>query len=171
MRHRVFVDTNLIIEAYRTGLWNSLTARHSIETVQKCHEESHTGCQNRDPETWIDDREFVASLGCPPHVVDDRMRAVVLACSHSGALDPGELDVWAAALNDPGVWIVSGPDGASMIFGIANGYGERLLSMEDLVANRKEFQRRNVNRQYSRKWLDEVRQKSFERFGHIPSAR
>jgi hypothetical protein len=72
-------------------------------------------------------------------------------------------------LNDPGVWIVSGTDGASMTCEIVNGYGERLLFAGGPRGRPKEFQRRNLSYQYSR--LDDVRQRSLERFGRIPPAR
>jgi len=42
-RPRVFVDTNIILEAVRTGCWMALTTTFSIETVEKCIEEALTG--------------------------------------------------------------------------------------------------------------------------------
>lgn len=168
MRHRVFVDTNFIIAAHEARLWKSLSKSHDLETVEQCREECHTGCQKREPETWIDDGALLASLAGSPHPVDDGMRSVVLVKRGGAVLDMGELDIWAAVLSDPGAWIVSGPDTASMKFGIYNGYGDRLLSMEDLVADRKDFQRRRVPSQYHRKFLDQVRAKCFEEAGRIP---
>ena len=171
MRHRVFVDTNFIIAAHEARLWKALASRHALETVEKCREECHNGCQNRHPETWIDDRDLLASLASPPHPVDDAMRAEVLLKEGGAALHEGERDIWAAVLCDPGAWIVSGPDRASMKFGIYNGYGDRLLSMEDLVGDRKEFNRRRVPSQYNRKFLDQVRAMCFQEAGRIPRQR
>ena len=43
MKKRIFTDTNVIIEAFRTGCWTAICATHAIETVEKCIEESLTG--------------------------------------------------------------------------------------------------------------------------------
>jgi len=40
---RVFVDTNVIIEAHRVGCWNALCGSFSIETVEKCLQEATSG--------------------------------------------------------------------------------------------------------------------------------
>ncbi len=51
----VLVDTNVIIEAHRTGCWKGLTGYFAIHTVEKIVEETQTGYQNRDPEQTIDE--------------------------------------------------------------------------------------------------------------------
>ncbi len=40
---RVFADTNVILEAFRTGCWTAIASRFAIETVEKCVEEALTG--------------------------------------------------------------------------------------------------------------------------------
>ena len=40
---RVFADTNVILEAFRTGCWTAISSHFAIETVQKCVEETLTG--------------------------------------------------------------------------------------------------------------------------------
>ena len=42
-RSRVFVDTNVLFEAFRVGAWNRFGGAYSVETVDKCVEESQTG--------------------------------------------------------------------------------------------------------------------------------
>ncbi|MBO4123014.1 hypothetical protein J5T34_19995 [Cupriavidus gilardii] len=44
---RVFVDTNIILEAFRTGCWAAICERYAIETVEKCVEEALTGDLSR----------------------------------------------------------------------------------------------------------------------------
>jgi hypothetical protein len=39
----VLVDSNVIIEAIRTGCWNALTGHFQVETADKCREEARTG--------------------------------------------------------------------------------------------------------------------------------
>jgi hypothetical protein len=40
---RVFADTNVILESFRTGCWAAISSHFAIETVQKCVEETLTG--------------------------------------------------------------------------------------------------------------------------------
>ena len=40
---RVFIDTNIIIEAFRTRCWAAICNKFAIETVDKCVEEALTG--------------------------------------------------------------------------------------------------------------------------------
>jgi len=157
VRKRVYVDTNLILTAHAHRLWKEIAFRHRVETVVQCVLETHTGLQNRDPETWIDDRELRTSLARPPHEVTDLQRARVLLMEGGPALHDGERDLWAHALDDPEAWLASGPDTASNRFGILNGHADRLVSLEDLVAHRKGFARIGVPSHYCRKWLGELK--------------
>ena len=52
VRHRgtVPVDTNVILEAHRTGFWRALTGGYAVETVEDCVTETQTGFQRRRPE-------------------------------------------------------------------------------------------------------------------------
>jgi len=40
---RVFADTNVILESFRTGCWTAICNHFAIETVEKCVEETLTG--------------------------------------------------------------------------------------------------------------------------------
>ena len=40
---RVFADTNVILESFRTGCWTAISNHFAIETVEKCVEETLTG--------------------------------------------------------------------------------------------------------------------------------
>ena len=40
---QVFADTNVILEAFRTGCWTAISNHFAIETVEKCVEETLTG--------------------------------------------------------------------------------------------------------------------------------
>lgn len=40
---RVFADTNVILEAFRTRCWTAITTHFAVETVEKCVEETLTG--------------------------------------------------------------------------------------------------------------------------------
>ena len=40
---RVLVDTNVLFEAFRVGAWNRFGGAYSVETVEKCVEETQAG--------------------------------------------------------------------------------------------------------------------------------
>lgn len=46
-RHQgiVLVDTNVILEAHRTGSWRALAGGYPVETVDDCVDETQTGFQ------------------------------------------------------------------------------------------------------------------------------
>ena len=56
-RHRgtVLVDTNVILEAHRAGVWRALAGGYPVETVEECVTETQTGYQRRSPERRIDE--------------------------------------------------------------------------------------------------------------------
>lgn len=156
MRQRVYVDTNTIITAWQHNLWKGLVARHDMETVLSCLVETATGLQNRDPETWIDQQALRDSLARPPHEVSEEQVAAVILMKFGTNLDDGERDLWAHAITDPDAWMLSGPDSASMRFGVENGYRGRLISLEDLVQDKKAYARLGVKSHYGRKHLERV---------------
>ncbi len=41
-RTRVFTDTNVILEAFRTRCWTAICQYYSVEAVEKCIEEALT---------------------------------------------------------------------------------------------------------------------------------
>ena len=73
VEHRapVLVDTNVIIESYRTGAWGALAGGYRVETVEDCVIETQTGFQRRRAEELIGVRELRASLEAE-HAVDVR---------------------------------------------------------------------------------------------------
>ena len=48
----VLVDTNVIIEAHRTGAWAALAGAYAVETVEDCVTETQTGYQRRPREQF-----------------------------------------------------------------------------------------------------------------------
>ena len=56
------MDTNAIIEAYRTRSWRALSGGWSVETVEACVAETQTGFQRRRQVEAIDASELRASL-------------------------------------------------------------------------------------------------------------
>ena len=88
VRHRgtVLVDTNVILEAHRTGSWRALTGGYAVETVEGCVTETQTGFQLRQPEHRIDQAELRDRLA-GVHAVGERERAVLAISAGEIALD------------------------------------------------------------------------------------
>ena len=56
------MDTNVILESYRTGSWRALAGDYGVETAEECVHETQTGSQRREPERRIDEGELRGSL-------------------------------------------------------------------------------------------------------------
>jgi predicted nucleic acid-binding protein len=128
----LLVDTNVIIEAFRSSSWKALTGGYSVETVETCVIETQTGYQRRRREVQIEEAELRAKLAAV-HKVTDAQRAEALIRGLGISLDPGELDLWAHATTRKDAWFLCGPDKASLRFGIRVGFRDRLVSLERLL--------------------------------------
>ena len=67
----VLVDTNVILEAHRTGTWRALTGGYRVETVEECVTETQTGFQRRRTE-WLGAR--ADNIGQPQRVAPTKNR-------------------------------------------------------------------------------------------------
>lgn len=153
-RQRVLVDTNVVIEAHRTGCWNTIANYFSIETVDKVIEETQTGAQNRSPETLIDEVKLRASIH---HVakITDEMRAKFHEAFPSAILDPGERDliVYAGTLGAQEVWLLNSPDMAAVRHAHLRGWLDRLVSLEFMNSHLKGRLKTSLKDNYSEQWL------------------
>ena len=145
------MDTNIIIEAYRTGSWRSLTSQYKVETVEDCVIETQTGFQKRNPEQLIDDRELRQSLNAAHKVsnaqqVDLEMRIAPIK------LDKGELSLWAHTLSRDDNWVLCGLDRACLRCGVKLKLSERLVSLEELLINIGYRPKTTLRDAYTRKW-------------------
>ena len=153
VRHRgtVLVDTNVILEAHRTGSWPALTGGYGVETVEDCVTETQTGFQRRRPERRIDEarlRDRLAGV----HAVGDLERAVLAIRAGKIALDRGEASLWAHALGRDDDWILCGPDKASLRCGIMLGFRGRLVSMEELLDEVRHRSGIALREAYTKRW-------------------
>lgn len=94
-RHRgvVLVDTNVVLEAHRSGSWRALTGGDRVETVDERVIETQTGFQLRRPEQQIDAVESRGRLG-EVHAFDDVERARRVILAGNIFLDAGEAALW-----------------------------------------------------------------------------
>lgn len=156
-RHRsaVLVDTNVIIEAHRTGSWRALVGGYQVETVEDCVTETQTGSQNRRPEEQIDVADLRASLETV-HSVGNRERAELAVRVHDIVLDRGEASLWAHSLSRTDAWVLCGPDKASLRCGVRLGFRERLVSLEGLLDDAGHRTGTALHTAYTRRWHERV---------------
>lgn len=169
---RVFVDTNVILEAFRIGCWSVLTSAFSIETVEKCVEEALTG-DPTDPRRVAVDRETLVGGLAARHPVDKRTVArFALAHPASAGLDDGELHLLAWLHGQgpiaPVKLLLSTADKAAIVAAGRLDWLDIVTSLEHLAqqAGVSRSQLDQTARHYRQQWLDEIKVKV--RLGIIP---
>ena len=148
----VLVDTNVILESCRTGAWRAFSGGYPVETVEDCVTETQTGFQRRRPGQLIDPTALRASMASV-HDVSDRDRASVALLASDIELDRGEHSLWAHALIRTDVWVLCGPDKASLRFGVRSGFRDRLFALEQLLDAVDYRPKQPLKTAYTSKWL------------------
>jgi hypothetical protein len=128
----VLVDTNIIIEAVRTGCWSALTGYFRMETVEKCREEARTGRAYRPGYVTVHEKDLRERL-MAHDVNDEDLAQLTLRDAKCALLDPGERHLWAHALGRADAWLASTADAAAVHAAVRLGWEERLVSLEELV--------------------------------------
>lgn len=149
----VAVDTNTIIEAHRVGAWKALAGGYRLETVEDVVAETASGFQKRNPALLIDQPALVRSLTAIHAVTPVELATVVLKAEEI-QLDAGEKSLWAHLLTRDDVWMLCGPDKASLRFGVRMGFRERMISLESLLQGIGMKPKSDLKSAYSRQWLD-----------------
>ena len=154
-RATVLVDTNVIIESYRTGTWGAMAGGYRVETVEDCVIETQTGFQRRRVEELIGVTELRASLEAE-HAVNDRERAELAVRIQGIWLDRGEESLWAHALGRDDAWLLCGPDKASLRCGVRLGFRDRLVSLERLLEGVGHRAMTALKPHYTTRWLNQT---------------
>ncbi|ESJ14999.1 MULTISPECIES: hypothetical protein [unclassified Cupriavidus] len=169
---RVFVDTNIILEAFRAGCWSPICERYAIETVEKCVEEALTGDLSQPRRIPVDRNALVSGLS-GRHVVGKReLVDLVLAYPHCQALDDGELHLlaWLHAnkLVPKALILLSTADKAAIVAAERLGWIDSLTSLEHLARTSgiTPAQTGHLARHYREDWLGEIKMKI--RLGILP---
>jgi hypothetical protein len=169
---RVFVDTNVIIEAFRTGCWSAICAHYSIETVEKCVEEALTG--NPNDARHVDIPPDTLNAGLANRLSVTRLDIANLVMTHPScaAIDDGEMHLlawlFASNLHSSALIVVSTADKAALIATHSLGFLDNALSLESL-ATHAGVVHANLNAlsgQYREGWLTNIKTKI--RMGVIP---
>ncbi|MBV2090309.1 MAG: hypothetical protein K1562_03310 [Candidatus Thiodiazotropha sp. (ex. Lucinisca nassula)] len=169
---RVFIDTNIIIEAFRTGCWTAICNKFDIVTVDKCVEEALTGNPDDPGHVHIDRDALLEGLAGRHQVGKLELANLVLSHPSCHGLDDGELHLlaWlhAQGLLPNALILVSTADKAAIVATGNIGWLDSLTSLEHL-ANESGVTHGQINalaRHYRAGWLDEIRIKI--RLGVIP---
>ena len=87
---RVFADTNVILESFRTGCWTAISSHFAIETVQKCVEETLTGNPGDPRHVTVPPANLKVGLAGSHPVTRKELASLVLAHPSCSTLDDGE---------------------------------------------------------------------------------
>jgi len=126
----VLIDTNAVRESHIGGVWPVLCGYYRMQTVEQCIIEAMTGKHD-----WKNTRPSEGALRSnfdAIHKVTSEQLAEVLLLG-GAVLDEGERELWAHALSRQDVWVLCGPDRASMRFGVERDCRDKLISMEKLI--------------------------------------
>lgn len=130
----ILVDTNVMIEAVRTGTWNPLTGAARVETVEECREEARRGDDGTRPRYVAVSEADLGRLSAV-HPVSQRERAeYLLADPEAVGMDPGERDLFAHAYQrakaGDEVWVLCSSDKASIRAAVRIAIADQLKSLE-----------------------------------------
>jgi hypothetical protein len=166
-RGPVLLDTNAIVEAWRVDAWRALRGGYALETVEECVIETQTGYQNRRPEQQIDHGTLLAGLKAVHKVSEAERAAALVRDGEIAMLDEGEKALWAHALARSDVWVLCGPDKASLRIGVRLGLRERLVALESLLDDVGFRPKTALRSAYRRDWLDRALAELAQREGRI----
>lgn len=144
----VLVDTNIIIEAIRTGCWAALTGYFQVETVEKCREEARTGRAYRAGYVNVQEKDLRDRL-IAHHVGDQALAGLKLRDAKSELLDAGERHLWAHALGRTDAWLACTADAAAVHAAVRLGCQDKMVSLEQLTeACGSRSSARRLNKQF-----------------------
>ena len=169
---RVFADTNVILESFRTSCWKAISTHFAIETVDKCVEETLTGDPGDPRHIAVAPADLSAGLAGRHAVTRKEVATLVLSHPRCGTLDDGEkhLFAWLFANNllPSQVIVVTTADKGALVASNDLGWLDCVTSLEDL-ARRAGVGRVNLDalaQQYREDWLSSIKTKI--KLGIIP---
>ncbi|GAB1389020.1 hypothetical protein MASR1M6_12010 [Rubrivivax sp.] len=134
---RVFADTNVILEAFRSRCWTAITTHFAVETVEKCVEETLTGDPTDPRHVAVAPAELHAGLTARYPVTRKELAALVTSQPGCMTLDDGEkhLFAWlhASKLLPSNVIVVTTADKAALVASNGLGWLNSMTSLEDLA--------------------------------------
>lgn len=162
---RVFVDTNVILEAFRTNTWKAICHNFAIETVEKCVEETLTGNQLNPRYTPVDRKILIEGLTACHQVTKQDIAKLILSQPGCQGLDDGELHLFAW-LNaheffPNALLLISTADKAAIVAADSLGWLASVECLEKLLLKSgvTKTQRDSIARHFCSDWLDKIKMK------------
>jgi len=162
---RVFADTNVILESFRTGCWPVISNHFAIETVEKCVEETLTGNPDDPRHIKVPSAELKKGLAGNHPVTRKDIAALVLSQPSCAMLDDGEMHLFAWLLANnilPSLEnLITTADKAALVATNDLGWLKSTISLEGLAKRAGVARDKlcSLNRQYREEWLSQVRTK------------
>ena len=153
-RQVVYVDTNVVIEATRTGCWKALVQAFEIRTVEEVRRESATKPKDTRDYVAVDMAFFDGNVTVEKVTARDVLLAQATAPGVA-SLDPGERDLLAKVAQVSGAIILTTGDKAAVKSACLLGLSERLVSLEELAS--KSGSRPKVRGWFTAAWLRTVK--------------
>ena len=151
----VYVDTNVVLEAHRTGCWVDLVQLYDVRTVEMVQIETQSGDRRQRGYVAVSMREFSVKVTINKVTDLHRLKASARAKALT-ALDAGERDLLAfVASEDPGSLLLATADKAAIKTACQLGLETRLVSLEEMA--RQRGKNPPLKRQYTKSWLGQVR--------------
>ena len=171
-RVRVFMDTNVILEAFRTGCWPAIADHYAVETVERCLEETLTG-DPADPRRIHVQASALNGGLAACHTVARRDIAMLIA-DHPRCLtlDAGEQHLcaylYAHRLLPSTAIVVATADKAALIATHRLGWLDCAISLEELARTAGVARQplESLRQQHRAVWLDQI--KTRIRLGVMP---
>ena len=97
---RVFIDTNVIFEAFRINCWTALSQRYDLETVEACVIETQQGNPNKPGYIPVPLTALRGGLSQAHTVTKREVDRLVISHPSCALLDNGEKHLWARLYAD-----------------------------------------------------------------------
>lgn len=162
---RVFIDANVIIEAFRIGAWPELSQGCHLETVHECESEALTGSTTTHGYVQIDPKALQTGLQCSHPVGRPERQALIKAHEACMGMDPGEKDLFAYLFVNypqlPPLIVVSSSDKGVVVRAKELGWLNNLVSLEELLqgCNISQAKMKLLDTQHRAAFLAQVRMK------------
>ena len=164
-KNRVFADTNVILESFRTGCWTAISSHFAIETVEKCVEETLTGNPGDPRHVTVPPADLREGLAGEHLVTRKELVSLVLAHPSCGTLDDGEKHLLAWLFSNKllpsAVIVVTTADKAALVASHGLGWLDCTVSLEDLArkAGVGRVKLDALALQYRKDWLSSIKTK------------
>lgn len=161
MSKRVFVDTNIIIEAFRINCWMSLCSSYAIETVEKCIEEARTGNPETHNHIKINDEKLYKGFADRHKANSLDIATLIDEYPNCQGLDDGELHLFAwlhaqKILPNPQL-IISTADKAAIRAANEIGWIDQIKSLEELLQGSDKTKIKLLRQHFSVAWLKKIK--------------